>query len=574
MASSTVVPAAPAAAAPAPSSPPAPSTPAPAPPASQPEGGAPPAAPAPPATPEGGAPPAAAAPAPGTVTGARPKPEDFPQTQEGLEQYIEANEKWKIEHPDEATAAAEAERAAAEAARPGAQPEEPKPAAQPEAPKPAEQQAAPATAATPQALDELLTRNPAFKAALDASPADKEILMATARAAEAAKPVLALVPTVEEAKFALDNANQFIGLQHKFAMAAEMPEVGEQAFNDFLSLFHVVDDKGQVVKLADGSPKMTESFDFLTQKLIGGGLGHEVATAKSTIATLKNQVEKGVYPSEAARAADRAKLEDAEYHLSAFDYVAKYLAAEGQGDALKLPPLPDDATPAQRELQEKLARQVEEANQQKKAGTKAERIAARTKFESDMNAEYGKGVGAYLRSEIDARKARGEYIPDLILNRKWINPVTRQETEASDFAVRMMHEFTQTIESIPSVKNELMRLQALGPAGKDARVAKWTALRAQYLPKIVDNYLKSVQDEVRQMAGQSNKREDKIAEIARVEPQTAAVPGAPPAPTGENLEARAMELLRDDPEFKQASRSEKFELLMNKKEEIRAGKVR
>ena len=504
----------------------------------------------------------------------RPKSTDFADTADGFEQYVEAVEKWKQEHPDEAAAAAEADRRTAEAEQPGAQPEE-KPA---ETPKPAEEKpadpaaATSATAATPQAIDDLLTRNPALKAALDASPADKEVLMATARAAEAAKPILRLVPTEAEAKFAVENANQFLGMQHKFAMATEMPEVGEQAWDEFVSMFHVVDDKGNVVKDAAGMPKLTESFDFLATKINQGVLGHEVATAKSTVAELKDRVEKGVYPSEAAKQADRAKLEEAEYDLAAFDYVAKKLAADP--DELQLPELPADATPAQRALQERLAKEVEQANAQRKAGTKSQRIAERKVFEGTMNQEYGRGVGNYLRNEIDARKARGEYIPDILLNRKWINPVTREQTEVADFAMQVMNQFTMKVESIPSVKDELLRLQAMGQAGKAARLARWEQLRTQYLPDIVNDYLNSVQDEVRQMAGKSAERDQKVASLARVEPTTTQQPSTPAAPTGDALEARAQELLANDPEYRAASRSERWELVMNKKEEIRAGKVR
>jgi hypothetical protein len=279
-----------------------------------------------------------------------------------------------------------------------------------------------------------------------------------------------------------------------------------------------------------------------------------------------------VYPSEAAKQADKAKLEDAEYELAAFDFVSKKLSADP--DELKLPELPADATPAQRELQERLAKQVEEQNQQKKAGSKAQRIAERKVFEGNMNAEFGKGVGAYLRNEIAARKERGEYIPDLLLNRKWINPVTRQETEAADFAIRVMNEFNMKIDSIPSVKDELQRLQAMGSAGKAARLARWEQLRAQYLPDIVNDYLTSVQDEIRQMAGKSAEREARVATVARVEPTTAQTPATPVALSGDALETRAQELLANDPEYRAAGRSERWELLMNKKEEIRAGKVR
>lgn len=509
------------------------------------------------------------------MAGAQPKITDYADTAEGLEQYVEANEQWKADHPDDAAKAADAQRAADAALQPGAQPveeEAAKPEAEVKPEQPAAQPAAPG-AATPQALDDLLTRNVALKAALDASPTDKEVLMATARAAEAAKPVLRLVPTEAEARFAVENTNKFLGLQHKFAMAAELPEMADAAWNEFESLFHVVNDKGEVIKEADGTPRLTPSFSLLTNRVTQGALGGHVAELKTTLAELKAKVETGVYPNEAAKAADRGKLEDAEYALAAFNYVTKMLETDGSDD-LKLPELPADATPAQRELQERLARQVEDANAQNKKSTREARIAERRKFEGEMNQEFGRGVGSYLRTEIDARKARGEYIPDILLNRKWINPATNENTDTSDFAMRMHNEFVQKVRSIPTVTDELMRLQALGPAGKQARLDRWAQLRQQYLPNIVDTYLNSVQDEIRQMQQSSSQRQSEVAQVARVEPQTQQQPAAPQPLTGEGLDTRAMELLKTDPEYLSAPPSEQLELLINKREELRAGKVR
>ena len=60
--------------------------------------------------------------------------------------------------------------------------------------------------------------------------------MATARAAEAAKPILQIVPTAEEARFAVDNATRILSLEHKIALAPESPEIAEDAWNDFVSM--------------------------------------------------------------------------------------------------------------------------------------------------------------------------------------------------------------------------------------------------------------------------------------------------------------------------------------------------
>ena len=308
------VPAAPAAAAPAAPAPaPAPSPPPAAPPAAAPAAAPPPAPAAAPDAPAAAAQPAAqpAAPAAPAAPAGPPKTSDFHETEEGIEQFIEASEKWRQEHPDQ-----ELEQPAQVAPEAGA------PAAE-EAPKPPEQQPAPQAQPgeapplpTPQAFDDLLTAKPDFKALFDRDPEAKTQVMDLARAAEAAKPVLDIVPTVEEARFATGKANEYLNLQHLFAMAAEDPEMGERGWNQFVDLFKIRDDKGAPV-LQNGVPQMAESFDFIGRKFLGGALGDRLGREKAALTALQQKLESGVYPSEAAKEADRVNSVDIDYKIKA-----------------------------------------------------------------------------------------------------------------------------------------------------------------------------------------------------------------------------------------------------------------
>ena len=563
--SSVSAPAAPVApAAPAPPTPSAPATPTPAP--VVPVVPETPSAPATPETP--------VAPATPAVVEGPPDSSKFPSTAEGIEQYIEASEKWKQDHPDEAAKLAEAAAKKAEGEEPGAQPkEEPKPA---EAPKPAEEskqedaKSPEPAAATPKALDDWTAKDPAFKAALDANPTLKGEIMATARAAEAAKPILQIVPTAEEARFAVDNATRILSLEHKFALAPESPEMAEAAFNDFVGLFNVVDDKGQPVTAADGTPVMTESFDFLSRKLTTGALTSAVKDAKASLDALKARVASGVYPNEEAKAADAELLEDTDYKVKAFEYVSDLLGRED--DALTLPELPADATPAQRALQEQLKTQLAELNKNKQTSTKAQRATVRAEFETKINRAWGQGVGDYIDNTIKAMRERGEVIPDVVLEQKYVNPTTGKVTESRSFGVLIAQEFQQKCASIPSVLKKMQDLAALppGPQTEALRVAENQRLRDLYLPEIVNAHVKRIQDGIREMSGQRQKQHQRVATVARVEPQSGGAPATPTILTGEALESAALAELAGNPDYQAANRLEQFEMLVEKKEQMRS----
>ena len=447
--------------------------------------------------------------------------------------------------------------------------EAPKPA---EAPKVDEPAAAPAAAATPKALDDLFNAKPALKAAFDADPEAKAVLMETARQAEAARPILDMLPTVEEARSVVETANLYSGIQHSLAMSEENPEAGERGFQQFLDLFKLRDDKGQVM-MKDGQPVLAQSFDYLSQRIATGALSGTLGASKQELDALNQKLATGVYPSDALKEADRVAAVDLGYKIAAIEYVAEMLKDDGGPG--ELPALPDDATPAQKEFQQRLQKDLEERNKAKGEGAKAKRVADRRALEVRVNQAYGGGIGEYIDNELTARKARGEVIPDFILERKWINPATNQETKVRDFGMRVMNRFNVKVNSIPSVARKLQELELAGAPAEAQRIEYFSKLRSLYLPGIFDQEFNAIHDSIRSMSRQSQERQAAVAQVARVEPQTggqAPVASGRPALTGDALEAQAMENLQTNPEFQAAGRSDRFEMLMVEKERLRSGR--
>lgn len=499
-----------------------------------------------------------AAPAAPVAPAGPPKSSDFPDTADGFTEWVMANEKWKMDHPDG--------EAAPDAVQPVA---EPKPGD--EAPKPAEAQpAAEVSPATPQALDEWTTKDPAFKAALDGNPELKGQVMSMARVAAAAQPILDIIPTIEDATFAVDTSRQFIGLRSDFMMAPESPELGEQAWGNFVSLFHETDDAGKPILDAAGQPKLGQDFDFIAQKFTTGALGSKTTEVESGYNELKKRVDSGVYPNQAAKDADVAKLQEAEYSLAAYKYVAENLLGAAEED--KLPDLPADATPEQRAFQERLKAQQDELNKTKQSNSKNGRVEARQKFEGEMNQSWGAGVGEELDNWMTAARARGEFIPQVVLEQKWVNPKTNQVTNISNFAAQVQIDFNRRVNSIPTVLNKLKELNALpvGEPARQARAAYASKLRSQYLKPIIEAHVKRIQDGIREQSAASGQREQRVGEIARVEPNTGS-PVTPKSLTEAQITEKARTLAQQDPAWSQMSSSEQYSAMIVAAERVRYG---
>lgn len=443
-----------------------------------------------------------------------------------------------------------------------------------EAPKPAEAQPAAepvAQVATPQAVEEWMTKDPAFKAALDASPALKSQIMETARQAAAAAPVLEIVPTREEAEYAVETANRFTGLRSDFMLSVENPDLGEQAWGNFVDLFKVTDAEGKPMLDANGQPKLGEDFNFIAQKFTTGALSDAAQQYESKYQALKQRVETGVYPNEAAREADRAALQTAEYSHAAYKFVLEDLAKEADPVGA-LPQLPADATPEQKAFQAKLQEQHDALNKDRQTSSKAGRVQARQQFETKMNQAWGAGIGEQLDNWMKAAEARGEFIPRVVLEQKWVDPTTGKPTNVSNFAAQVAIEFKAKTNSIGTVFKKLRDLESLppGPQAEAARAAYYADLRTKYLGPIIEKHVKRIQDGIREQAAAVNSKTEDVVKVARVEPQTGGGASSKTL-TGAQLEAEARKLAEADPSWAQSSERERVSLLIQAKTRLQMG---
>lgn len=479
-------------AAPAPSavSAPAPAASSPATPATPATPSTPAAAPAPPAsTPAGGTPGAPATPAapvkyeynPETAL-APPKQADYPDNVEGQERFVVDNGKWSLLHPEEADKLNRPQEAAPAAEAPKVEPEKPA-----EAAKPAESAAA---AATPAVIEEWTGKSPELKAAFEKSPELQAAIMGMARDNEAAKPVLAITPTVEEATFNRDYANQLVGLESNWMLAGEDPEMVGPAWDRTLEMFKERDATGAEVKGADGKPKLAPDFKPFVRKAASTALDDFIASDQAIIDTLKARVAANPNDDDAA-----TQLEQAQYNLAADNYILERLKANDSG--LQLPPLPAGATPEQIAFQKKLEDQLKEANAKTGQTTTAERKAATVKLNREAQNHYESKITGYIETQVAAMKERGEYLPDFVLTDKWINPQTGKTTGLTDFGVKVYQKVNNLITSNPTHQRELARFEAMGAKGQDARKAALDKLVARYIPDVFNAEVKRIQDGIR-----------------------------------------------------------------------------
>lgn len=567
---------------------PAPSAPAAAPsaPSAAPAAAAPAAAPAPVAVPVA---PAAAAPAPAAAAAAVPDPAapaaapaaakydpataaappkatDYPTNQEGNVQFMDDNAAWSLAHPEQAATAraerlaaedngilgegtqAEAENAAAIKAAEGEQP----PVAEV---KPADAVAAP----TPAKLEEWAAKSPELKAAFDKDPALRGELMEMARQNEAAKPVLDIVSTPEEAQFAVDHAQRLVSLQTNIMLAGDDPEQMGSAWGQVEEMFKERDTNGAEVKGADGKPVLGSDFKPFVRKAASVAMEDFSQSANAQIAALTARLA-GNYPNDEARAADATLLETANYEKAAFDFVMHRMANPAEAGASTLPALPPNATPEQVAFQKQLETQQKELNEKQGKQTVESRRAASKTLDHEVQTQYEAGVNREIESHIAAMKERGEYLPEFVLTDKYINPATGQPTKVSAFGAKIYLALNAKINNNPLHAAKLGSLQALGAAGKDARVAEITRLSNLYLPKIIDTEVTRIQDGIRASSGQ--KRPDPSKGVARVEPQSAGTV-VPAAMDNGQTRTWAEGEARKDPGFAQMDEKQREVLIMD-----------
>jgi hypothetical protein len=486
---------------------------------------------------------------------------DYPQTEDGMVQAIRDREEWAEQNPQ----------ARPEGARePGSEGAEQPADAAATAEKPAEEAAAadaagkPAAEAAPipEALDAAFNADPALKAALDANPAARDLVMDMGRKYEAARPVLELIPTRADAEFVTTHANTMLDLRHNALLGIENPEARQGFLTGLKNQFVETDAKGQPVLDAKGQPVLGKDYDTcLRIPMATEMVTSVVAEMDATIGELQQKL-KGYYPSEAEKNADQKRLDDLTDDREAAGWFGELLKMRAGGGEEKLPPLPADATPEQRKTQERLERQQAELNKQREAQGKGNQTAAVQRFEGEMRVGWQTAVGKQIDDYLAAAKERGEVISDYNLNEKWIDPKTKQAQNLPRLAVTILNDFDNTVMGITRERNEIQRLERLGPAGRQLREANAVRLRTTYLQPIIQKHIKAIQDGIRQSQKAEEARREKIGKVARVEPQSAATAGPQPNLTEAQIQEKALALVQKDPKWASADESERRMMLM------------
>ena len=383
-----------------------------------------------------------------------------------------------------------------------------------EAAKPAAEGAA-AAPATPAAIEQWTATAPELKAVFEKYPEVRDGIMQTARDLEAAKPVLEIVGTPDEARFAVEHAQRLVGLQSSWIQSADDPEMVEGAWSQTVEMFKERDEKGAEILASDGKPKLGEDFKPFVRKAAATAMLDYQAASAAQVAVLEGRL-KGSYPSEEAREADAAALENAKYEKAAFDFVLARLASPEDAAGIKLPSLGPNATAEQVATQEALKAQLADLEAKQGKQTAETRRTAAKALDREVQISYETQVNDLIAAEVTAMKGRNEYVSDLVLQDKWINPTTGQPTKVSDFGARVYQEVNAKISGNPLHMAKLASLQALGAAGKEARIAEVNRLVNLYFKPAMEKHRWRLQ------AGAPAKAANPAAgNVARVEPQSA-----------------------------------------------------
>ena len=460
------------------------------------------------------------------TAGAPPNSNDYSQDPEGLAQFIAENTAWSLAHPEEAAKIRERKLAAEESGLPSGEQTtaeagiadavktaEGGEQATPEGEKAAE--AVQVTGASPAKIDEWTGKSPELKAAFEKNPALRDEIMETARFAETMKEVADIVSTKEEAQFAVEHAQRLVSLQTNWMLSGEDPEMVEPAWNQTVDMFTERDANGAAVMGADGKPKLGSDFKPFVRKAGSYAIDDLNQSTQSQITALEARL-KGVYPSEEARQADAVALENLGYEKAAFDFVRERMQNSAEAGEATLPKLPPNATPEQVAYQQQLEAQQRELDARQGKQTVEARRAARVALDREVQNAYEAGINQDTEAYINDMKGRGEYLPDFVLTDKWVNPQTGQPTKVSAFGARVYLALNAKINDNPVHAAKLASLQALGAAGKEARIAEVTRLRSLYFPKILQAEVTRIQDGIRASSGQGKTNNT----VARMEPQS------------------------------------------------------
>lgn len=400
---------------------------------------------------------------------------------------------------------------------------------------------------------------PELKAVFEKHPEKLAQVMEMARSLEASKGITDIVGTPEEAQFAVEHANRLVSLQSSWMLSGEDPEMIGPAWEQTVEMFKERDKDGKEI-LENGKPKLASDFRPFVRKAATSALEPFIESESAQIAALTQKLA-GNYPTEEARAVDAKALEEANYNKAAFDYVLAKL--NGGNEEGKLPSLPPNATPEQIAFQKQLEERQRDLDAKTGKTATADRKAARAQLDRAVQTEYEGAINRQIETRINAMKDRGEYLPEFVLNDKWINPATGKQTNVSAFGMKIYQQLNDKINGNPIHRAKLASYQALGAGGKDARVAEVNRLVNLYLPKIFDAEVARIHNGIRELSGKKPAAPaNGTATAPRAEPSTRAAV-VPSGMDGDQALTWARTEAAKQPGFRSMSSQQREELIMS-----------
>lgn len=464
--------------------------------------------------------------------------------------------------PEDKAAAAQlgqqpGEKAAAEGAQPGQ--------AAPEAPP-----------ATPQALADLMQKTPEFGALLEQHPEVKGPIFAMARELAAAKPIAEMFPTLGDAQFAQQHAQELVGLKTLSMRAADRPETVPELLGAFDQQFQVVGADGKPVLDATGNPTYGADKTVFENALVSRQDRALLEKVNPQIEQLQQKLKTGVYPNEAARALDQKRLENLEYAQLALQVMEQVRSGEWfeQG----VPEIPADATPEFKAWAEQERARLEDERkqlqQQKQGQTAEQRAQARTQFQSqvrgDMAGMVGKMIGERLKAELDA----GVYIPEFVLQEMYRDPKTGQETKTSALAVRIFNQFESELTRPGSRDYLEISQHELLPENEQTRAIRreWYQKKAALrIPQLMQAEINRIQGYVKADQEKQQARQQARQQAAQPEPATGGS-GLPQNASEQQMRTQAEEMAKKDPGYAAATPAEKQARIVTQYNRLRGGK--
>jgi hypothetical protein len=422
-----------------------------------------------------------------------------------------------------------------------------------------------------------MQKKPEFGKMLEADPELKQAIFTNARELAAAKPIMDIFPTVGDAQFAQENAQQLVSLKTLSMRAADRPETVPELLGAFDQQFAVLDNEGKPVLDAQGNPTYAPDRQVFQDALVARDLTGHYEQLKPQIDQLKNKLQSQVYPNEAARGLDQKKLDNLESAELALRVVDLIRSGEWFQDAP--PEIPADATGEFRAWAEAERQRIEQEKQalagQKKGANAEQRAAQRAEFQNsvrgDMGSLAGTVIGTKLREIVDS----GVYIPEFYLQEKLRTPDGR-ETNTSAMAARIFQKFENELMK-PGSRTllEITQHEALPENEQTRQIRKdyYSRKAAEMLPGIVQAEVDRIQDMVRVDQQKQQQRQAERRGAAQPEPNTGGS-GLPQGASDQQLRAQAEEMAKKDPQFATATPSEKQARIVTQFNRLKGGALR